>query len=73
MEARAVAKGLSPDPLREMKCRNKFAVVFADTEAQHHCTTTGDAGDVEATIDAFVDDVVTELTGTGSPSGAFLP
>jgi hypothetical protein len=73
VEARAVAKGLSPDPLREMKCRNKFAVVFADTEAQHHCTTTGDAGDVEATIDAFVDDVVTELTGTGSPSGAFVP
>jgi len=73
VEGRAVAKGLSPDPLRSMKCRTKFAKLFSDGEAQHHCTTTGDAASVEATIDAFVDDVVTELTGTGSPSGAFLP
>jgi len=73
VEGRAVAKGLSPDPLRSMKCRTKFAKLFSDVEAQHHCTTTGDAASVEATIDAFVDDVVTELTGTGSPSGAFLP
>jgi hypothetical protein len=73
-EGSAVAKGLSPDPLRLMKCRDKFAFVFAQIEAQHHCTTTGDAAAIEATVDAFVDDVVTELTAMpGSPSGAFAP
>jgi hypothetical protein len=73
VEGKAVAKGLSPDPLRLMKCRTKFATVFSNTEAQHHCTTTGDAAAVEATVDAFVDDVVNELTGPSSPSGAFVP
>jgi hypothetical protein len=72
VEGRAEAKGLPPDPLRLMRCRDKFALVFADIEAQHHCTTTGDAADIEDAVDAFVDDVVTELTPGGSPSGAFV-
>jgi hypothetical protein len=71
LEARSTAKGIPIDPLRQMRCFDKFAAVFADVEAQHHCTTTGDAQDIEDTVDAFVVDVVTELTPAGSPSGAF--
>jgi hypothetical protein len=72
IEARSAAKGVPVDPLRVMKCETKFNTVFTDAEAQHHCTTTNDASDIEDKVDAFVDDVVTELTPGGSPSGAFV-
>jgi hypothetical protein len=71
-EARAAARGLPVDPVRVMKCISKFDNAFAEAEAQHHCTTTSDASDIEDTVDAFVVDVVTELTPGGSPSGAFV-
>ena len=72
LEARSAAKGLPVDPLRVMRCVDKFNAAFLDAEAQHHCTTTDDADDIEDTVDAFVVDVDTELTPGGSPSGAFL-
>jgi hypothetical protein len=48
----------------------KFADRFARAEAQGGCASTGDAGVIEAKVDAFVDDVVTALTG--SPPGTSL-
>src|SRR5262249_31628357 len=48
----------------------KFADRFARAEGKGGCGTTGDAGPIEAKVDAFVDDVVTALTG--SPPGVIL-
>jgi hypothetical protein len=72
IEVRAAASGVPADPVRVMKCETKFNVAFTSAEAQHHCTTTGDVTSVEDAVDAFVVDVVTELTPGGSPSGAFV-
>ena len=52
------------------RVEGKFADRFARAEAQGGCASTGDAGSIEATVDAFVDDVVTALTG--SPPGTSL-
>lgn len=54
----------------ETKVESKFASKYAKAEAKGGCAVTGDANAIEAKVDAFVDDVVTELTG--SPAGALL-
>ena len=61
-------------PTRFSECNAKveglLAYKFAKAEAEGGCATTGDTGTIEAKVDAFTDDVVTELTG--SPAGALL-
>jgi hypothetical protein len=53
-----------------VKAEVKFADKFAKADAKGGCATVGDASTIEADVDAFVDSVVAELTG--SPAGALL-
>jgi hypothetical protein len=66
VEAKAAKLGLFPDPIKIQKCKDKFAYLgtgcFEKIEAMGGCLTNGDAGNIEQTIDAFVADVVDQLT-----------
>jgi hypothetical protein len=58
------------------KAQSKFTKGFTKAEfsgsgASKNCDTIEDADDIEAKVDAFVEDVTDEL-GFGSPSGAFV-
>jgi hypothetical protein len=44
----------------------RFSLAFQEAEAPGGCTTTGDAGDVENQVDAFVVDLVNALGTTGT-------
>jgi len=52
------------------KAELKFADTFERGDAKGGCAVTGDADAIETKVDAFVDDVVADLTG--SPAGAIL-
>jgi hypothetical protein len=62
LEAKEAAKGVVTDPLKQAKCRDKFAQAFAKAEAAGGCTTTADVDTIEGKIDAFVADVDGALT-----------
>jgi hypothetical protein len=64
LAAKQAATGVSPDPEKVQKCKDKFALAFAKAEARGVCTTTGDADAIESKVDAFVADVGGELPGT---------
>ena len=53
------------------KANSKFTKGFSKAEDPGGCATNGDADDIEAKVDAFVQDVTDELL-FGSPSGAFV-
>ena len=57
----AVTKGIDVDPNCLAKAEANFAKAFAAIEAKGGCVTTGDADDLEGTVDGFVGDVVTAL------------
>jgi hypothetical protein len=70
VQGKARSKGLPPDALKLQKCKDKFdgglapaKGCFAKLEAKNQgpCVTFGDTDALEAKVDAFVDDVVTEL------------
>jgi len=74
----AITKNVDVDPDCLAKAEAKFAKAFATLEAKGGCATSNDAGDLEATVDAFVDDVVTALVPNGgfptpTPSAAGTP
>ena len=50
------------------KGESKFTKAFTKAEDKGGCLTTADSGAIETKVDAFVMDVIAEL----SPSGAFL-
>ena len=50
------------------KAQSKFTKAFGKAEDKGGCVTTADSGLIELKVDAFVMDVIAEL----SPSGAFL-
>jgi len=62
LEAKEAAKGVVPDPLKQAKCRDKFAAAFAKAETAGGCTTSADVDLIEGKIDAFVADVDGTLT-----------
>src|ERR1051326_1121322 len=59
-------KGITGDPLKIQKCKDKESSTFAKAELKPPCVTSGDAAAIEAKVDAFVDDVVGEIAGTTS-------
>jgi hypothetical protein len=63
----AITKGIDVDPNCVAKVEANFAKAFAAIEAKGGCVTMGDAGDLEATVDGFVDDVIAALV----PEGGF--
>src|ERR1051326_2353103 len=66
LESGESKKGVTGDPLKFQKCRDKESSSFAKAELKPPCVTSGDAAAIEAKIDAFVDDVVGEIVGTSS-------
>ena len=50
------------------KAQSKFTKAFTKAEDKGGCVTTADSGLIEPKVDAFVMDVIAEL----SPSGAFI-
>ena len=65
LEAKSAAKGqfLEPlDPTKVQICKDKLSTTFDKLESKTGCATTGDAGSIETKVDAFVDDVTSELT-----------
>ena len=61
IEAGATKKNRTPDPAKVQKCLDKMSAGFAKAETKPPCSSTGDAGAIEATVDAFVNDVGREL------------
>jgi hypothetical protein len=72
LRAKLASNDTPLDPAKVQKCIDKFTQAFSKAEAKPPCNTTGDAGAIEAKVDAFVDDVAPELnpaptTTTTSP------
>jgi hypothetical protein len=67
LEEKQAGKGATIDPAKVAKCEATFSKGFAKAESKGNCLTTGDAGTIEAKVDAFVGDLDTELdVGTGT-------
>jgi hypothetical protein len=64
IKAKEAAYGVPVDPLKAQRCRDKFAAKFAGLELKYNCDTTGDAAAIEAKVDAYVEDVATEIPAT---------
>ncbi len=66
------AAGATVDSSKVQKCKDRLGDpvkgTFARAEAKGGCVVDGDAAAVEATIDAFVDEVFTDLD-VGTPNG----
>lgn len=54
---RAANPRFPPNPFRMPKCHDRFNATFAKLEEDGGCNTLGDAEDIEALVDAFVDDI----------------
>jgi len=70
-EAKAAQKLKPVDPTCLVKAGAAFMKAFgkAETQAKGGCLTTGDASDLEALVDAFVQSLVTALPDGGSKDG----
>jgi hypothetical protein len=67
--SKAVAKGIAPDPGCFTKADATFSAGWVNAEAAGDCLTpTGDEAAIEAQVDAFLDDVVTDLVNAPGPS-----
>ncbi len=62
LQGNLVANGTPIDAARLAKCQAYVGAVYAKLEFKSGCSTTGDATVIENKVDAFVDDVVAELT-----------
>jgi len=69
-EAAGAFRGTGADAACLSRAESKFGAKFDGAEARGGCATTHDKAQIEAKVDAFVDDVVTALTG--SPPGSLL-
>jgi hypothetical protein len=64
--SKAVGKGEAVDAACLTKAEGKFSAGWTKAEGKGDCATTGDVATIEAKVDAFLADLVTELTG-GNP------
>jgi hypothetical protein len=66
-DERAIAHNVAVDGVCLARADAKFSAAFQKAEAAGGCTTTGDASTVAAEVDAFLAEVVAELTnGVGT-------
>src|SRR5215472_10574748 len=59
--AKQAAAGGTIDPAKVAKCQAKVSAAYDKLEARPGCNTTGDKGAIEAKVDSFVNDLVSEL------------
>ena len=64
--ATAARRGVSVPALCLQRCESAFASAFSRAEGRGSCTTGGDAGGIEAKVDAFVADVAVDVQGSGT-------
>jgi hypothetical protein len=69
---RALTRSGSVDQACLAKAEAAFARAFARAEARGGCATTGDVGAMEAKVDSFIADVVSELPATTSTTTTTL-
>jgi len=69
LEAKFIASGAALDPAKVAKCDAKVGAAYAKLDAKGPCNTTGDATAIENKVDAFVDDLTTELNQAGGGGG----
>ena len=65
--AKAEAKAVPVDPNCVNKVVTKFNSCFTKAELKTPCLTIGDTAAIEATVDAFVNDVVCQVDPTTCP------
>jgi cysteine-rich repeat protein len=71
--AKAVGKGVAVDSACLGKVETKFEAGFAKAEAKEDCLSTGDAGATETAIDAFLDDLLAELSPPPTTTTTTMP
>src|ERR1044071_9543352 len=59
--AKALGKAVAVDPVCFQRVEEKFSAAFTKAELKPPCLTHDDAGAIEAKVDAFVVDVLSEL------------
>src|SRR5215472_16764129 len=59
--SKQAAAGGTIDPAKVAKCQAKVSAAYDKLESKPGCNTTGDKGAIESKVDAFVDDLVSEL------------
>jgi hypothetical protein len=69
LRAKAALTGTPPDTTKVAACGAKLTAGYGKLDLKGGCATPGDAGTVENKVDAFVDDLATELTPVSCPSG----
>ncbi len=62
LDAKLVGSGTPIDSAKLAKCRAKVGAAYSKLESRGGCGTTGDATAIENKVDAFADDVTTELS-----------
>ncbi len=61
LEKKFIATGIPLDPSDVAKCQARVGLRFMELEAGGGCDTTGDATAIESKVDAFIDDLTSEL------------
>src|SRR5690242_16484724 len=59
--SKQAAAGGTIDPAKVAKCDAKVSAAYDKLEAKPVCNTTGDKGAIEAKVDSFISDLVSEL------------
>jgi hypothetical protein len=67
-QAKAAKKGEAADPACLQKAEDKFTTALGKAEGGDDCTSTGQAATLENAVDAFIADLVAELTAAGTPT-----
>jgi hypothetical protein len=67
-QAKAAKKGEAVDPACLQKAEGKFTTAVGKAEGGDDCTSTGQAATLENAVDAFIADLVAELTAAATPT-----
>jgi hypothetical protein len=69
LRSKGALTGTPPTDAEINACGAKLTAAYGKLDSKGGCATVGDAGQVENKVDAFVDDLATELTPASCPSG----
>jgi hypothetical protein len=64
LEAKAAGKGMPLDVFKVAKCSERMSTAFSKAESKGGCNTTGDGGDIDSKVFAFVGDANAELSSS---------
>ena len=61
LHAKSASKATLIDPAKAQACGDKMSAAFTKAETKPPCSTSGDAGTIEAKVDRFVDQIAANL------------